>query len=53
MTTKRRVKIEKDHPDQAVDTDLPGDTINEEAWQALVDNYEGDPEIDTEEADNG
>lgn len=33
-----------DHPDQAVDTDLPDDTINEDAFRALQENYEGDPD---------
>lgn len=34
----------KDHPDQAVDTPLPGTKINKNAFKALQDNYEGDPD---------
>lgn len=46
MTRRKsnETKPEKDHPDQAIDTPLPGDDINEEAFKALQDAYEGDPE---------
>jgi hypothetical protein len=30
----------KDHPDQAVDTDLPDDTVNEANFAALQELYE-------------
>lgn len=40
----------KDHPDQAVDTDVPDDTVNEEAFKSLQEVYEGDPDdVDVEE----
>ncbi len=39
---------ELDHPDQAIDTDLPTDKIDKKAFKALQDNYEGDPEEDSE-----
>lgn len=30
--------MEKDHPDQAVDTDIPdGETVDMEAWEAMRD----------------
>lgn len=35
-------QVKKDHPDQAVDTDLPGDEVNEDAFRALQENYAGD-----------
>lgn len=37
--------MEKDHPDQAVDTDVPDEEyVNEEAWEALRDNSEPEEE---------
>lgn len=43
-TSTRRQEPKKDHPDQAVDTALPDDSVDEEAFKALQDNYEGDPD---------
>lgn len=37
-------KRQKDHPDQAIDTKLPDDKIDEEAFKALQENYEPVPE---------
>ncbi len=37
-------KNELDHPDQAIDTPLPGTKINKDAFKALQDAYEGDPD---------
>ncbi len=34
----------KDHPDQAIDTDLPDNKVDKKAFKALQDAYEGDPE---------
>lgn len=34
----------KDHPAQAVDTPVPGDDVDDAAFKALQDEYEGDPE---------
>ncbi len=39
---------EKDHPDQAIDTDLPTNKVDKKAFKALQDAYEGDPEEDSE-----
>jgi hypothetical protein len=34
-----------DHPDQAVDTEKPsGNKVNMKAWEAMRDEYEGDPD---------
>jgi hypothetical protein len=46
--TSRSAKPKKGHPLEAMDTDIPGDSVNEDAWKALVENYEGDPVFDTE-----
>ncbi len=35
---------EKDHPDQAVDTDLPTNKVDNNAFKALQKAYKGDPE---------
>lgn len=35
---------EKDHPDQAIDTDLPDDFVDEETFAAMAAEYEGDPD---------
>jgi hypothetical protein len=43
MTSKKKTP-ELDHPDQAVDTPLPGTSVNEEAFKALQEQYEGDPD---------
>lgn len=42
--TRRKQTQKFDHPDQAVDTDLPGEEVDEEAFKALQEAYEGDPE---------
>jgi hypothetical protein len=45
---------DRDHPDQAVDTPLPGDSVNEETWAAMATEYEGDPdEVDGQAGDDG
>lgn len=36
--------VQKDHPDQAIDTPIPSTRINRKAFKALQDAYEGDPE---------
>lgn len=36
-------ETKKDHPDQAIDTDLPGNSVNKDAFKALQEQYEGDP----------
>lgn len=43
----------KDHPDQAVDTDLPGETVKEDVFAAMAAEYEGDPdEVDGQAGDD-
>ncbi len=42
MTAKKEKKL--DHPDQAMDTPLPGTKVDKEAFRALQENYEGDPD---------
>src|SRR5688572_23155740 len=44
--------MQKDHPDQAVDTELPGDEVNDEAFEALRENAYGDDLKDIEDDDN-
>jgi len=39
----------KDHPDQAIDTDLPDDKINRSAFKALKDEYDGEAEGEFED----
>lgn len=41
-------KKKKDHPDQTVDTDLPDESVNKDAFKALQENYEGDPKEENE-----
>jgi hypothetical protein len=36
----RKKQPQKDHPEQAIDTDLPGDDVNEEGFKALQELYE-------------
>lgn len=42
----------RDHPNQAVDTEKPGDQVNEAAWEAMRDEYEGDPDDVDAQADD-
>lgn len=35
----RKARPKKDHPDQAVDTDIPDDEVNEDAFKALQEAY--------------
>jgi len=37
---------EKDHPDQAIDTALPDDSVDEETFAAMAAEYEPIPEDD-------
>lgn len=40
----------KDHPAQAIDTKVPSeDKVDEKAFKALQDAYEGDPEDEDED----
>ena len=41
--------MNKDHPDQAVDTDVPDEKkVDRKAFKALQENYEGDTEEETD-----
>lgn len=43
-TSKSATNPKLDHPDQAIDTDLPDDSVDEDAFKSLQEAYEGDPD---------
>jgi hypothetical protein len=51
MTRKKQQEL--DHPDQAIDTPVPGDDVKEDVFAAMVEEYEGDPdEVDDQAGDD-
>lgn len=45
-TTRRTLSPKLDHPGQAIDTPLPDDSVDEEAFDALRQAYEEKPDKD-------
>lgn len=51
MAARKERKL--DHPDQAVDTPLPGTSVKKEVWETMAAQYEGDPdEVDGQAGDD-